>query len=274
MLDPRLIRVGIEVDGEVRIYDERMDLTVRGAKMANAQQNTCEVTITNLARDTRNYILTETSPFNRNRTPKRLFVEVGRVSQGVQRIFQGEVVESAPTQPPDIGLTLKAQTGAFAKGNIVATSAAPLEALSAIAARVAAALGVSLDFQATDKQIANYAFTGPALRQVDALGLAGGVDAYVDDDVLVVKNRTTPLAARVKVLSADSGLVGVPEATERGVKCTFMLDAQTALGGSLDLVSALNPALTGRYTIYELEFEAQSRGPAFYWTAGAEREAA
>jgi hypothetical protein len=270
-LDPRLLRVGIEVDGEVRVYDERFDIRVSGTKMASAAQNECEVTISNLKRDVRNYLLTETSPFNPNRTPKRLYVDVGRVSTGLQRIFVGEITQSAPSQPPDIGLTLKALTGAYARGLVIARSGLAQEALSAIAARVAADLEVRLDFQATDKQIGNYAFNGNALAQVNALELAGGVDAYVDDTTLVVKDRDAPLPERVKVLSAASGMVGVPEATERGVKVTFLLDRDTVLGGRLDLESEINPAMTGQYTIYSLGFEAASRETPFYWTAEASR---
>jgi len=271
MLDARLIRVGIEVDGEVKVYDEAFDIKVSGEKFASAQQNTCEITISNLTAETRNYILTETSPFNANRTPKRLFVDIGRVSTGLSRIFVGEITLSAPSQPPDIALTIRALTGNYAKGLIIARSGLTQEPLSAIAARVAADLGLQLDFRAADKQIGNWSFSGPALRQVNNLELAGGVDAYVDDSTLVVKDRGTPLPERTKVLSSASGMVGVPEATERGVKVAFFIDQDTVLGGALELQSDLNPALTGNYTIFKLGFEAASRDTPFYWTAEASR---
>lgn len=271
MIDPRLIRVGIEVDGDLRTYTEDMDIRVSGSKLASAQQNECEITISNLTRAARNFILTETSPFNPNRRPKLVTVDLGRVSTGLSRVFVGEVTQSAPSQPPDIGVTIKALTGSYAKGRVIARTGQPQEALSAIAARVAADLGVVLDFRATDKQIGNYAFSGPALRQVNNLELAGGVDAFLDDTTLVVKDRGTPIPDRTKVLSQESGLVGVPEATERGVKVTFMLDHDTVLGGALSLSSALNPALTGEYTIFKLDFEAASRDTPFYWTAEASR---
>lgn len=268
--DPRIVRVGVEVNGEVRVYED-LDITVSGSKVANPIQNTCTVTISNLTRDVRNYLLTETSPFNANRTPKRLFVEVGRLGDGPSRIFTGEIVTSAPTQPPDIGLTLTAKTGAFAAGQVVARSGTAQQALSSLAARVAADLSLTLDFRAQDKQIANYAFNGPMLRQVQALELAGGVDAYVDDETLVVKDRGAPLTDRTHVLSAQSGMIGIPEATERGVKVQMMLDAKVTVGGGLTIESALNPAMNGAYTIYKLDFEAATRDQPFYWTAEASR---
>lgn len=270
-LDPRMIRVGIEVDGEVKVYDETFDVTVSGEKFASAQQNTCEITISNLTKSARNYILTETSPFNANRTPKRLYVDAGRVSTGLSRLFVGEIVSSTPSQPPDIALTIKALTGNYAKGLVIARSGLTQEPLAAIAGRVAADLGLKLDFLATDKQIGNWSFNGPALRQVNNLELAGGVDAYIDDTTLIIKDRGDPLPERTKVLSSASGMVGVPEATERGVRVSFFLDQDTVLGGALELESELNPPLTGNYTIFKLGFEAASRDTPFYWTAEASR---
>ncbi len=269
--DPRVIRVGVEVNGETRVYSDPMDIKVSGEKVANPVQNTCTVTISNLTRDVRNYLLTETSPFNAKRTPKRIFVEVGRISTGPARIFVGEIVTSAPSQPPDIGLTITAKTGAYARGQVVARSGTTQEPLSAIAGRVAADLSLALDFRATERQIANYAFSGPALRQVQALELVGGVDAYVDDESLVVKDRGEPLPNRTHVLSAQSGMIGVPEATERGVRVRMMLDSKVTLGGGLTIESELNPAMNGEYTIYKLAFEAATREQPFYWDAEASR---
>lgn len=269
-LDPRIVRVSIEIDGEFRVF-EHLDILARGQKTANPLQNTCEVTISNLSRDTRNYLLTETSPFNKNRRPKRLIVEAGRASTGTTRLFYGEIVSASPSQPPDIGLTLKAQTGAYAKGKVMSRSGAAKQTLRSLSQGVASDLGVSLDFQATDKQIANYAFSGAALRQVDALAKAGGVDVFVDDETLVVKNRATPLAGRVRTLSKDSGMIGQPEVTEHGVRVQFLMDTVTAVGGGLELSSGLNPAVNGLYSIFALEFEVANRQPPFYFTADARR---
>lgn len=234
-------------------------------------QNTCSVSVTNLSRDVRNFILTETSPFNKNRTPKKLIVEAGRVSTGTARLFVGNITRSSPSQPPDIRLDLEAQTGAFKKGDIVARSGLAKENLSAIAQRVASDLEAKLVFEASDKLIANYSFSGATLRQVNALAEAGGVDAYLDDETLVVKDRGKPLANRVKIINATTGMIGIPEATERGVKVRILFDLQTELGGQIDLTSELNPSLNGSYTIYKIDFDLATRDPAWYLDIEASR---
>lgn len=269
-IDFRVLRVGIEVSGELKVF-EGLAITASGSKSANDTQNECEVVITNLSRDTRNYILTETSPFNKNKTPKVLTIEAGRVSTGVQRMFIGEITTASPTQPPDIGLTLKAKTGNFQKGNIIARTGAATENLSSLAKKAAADIGASLEFEATDKQIANYSFNGAALRQVNSLSAAGGVDVFHDDETLVVKDTGKPRKSITKIINSGTGMIGIPEVTERGVKVKFLFDLETSLGGAMELSSELNPSVNGNYTIYKLDFKLASREKDWYYTAEGTR---
>lgn len=268
-IDPRIVRVSLELDGEVRTYDG-LAVTARGSKTTGATRNECEITIDNLSRDVRNSILTDTSPFTKTRKRRRVIVEAGRQRDGVFRLFEGEVVSSSPSQPPDISLTIRAQTGAYHAGVIVARAGSSLERVSSIAARVASDLGVSLQFEAEDKQVSNPSFTGAALRQVDLLG-ALGYNAYLDDQTLVVKNLGVPLAGRTRILNKDTGLVGVPEVTERGVKVTCLLDRHLAVGGALELESDLNPSCNGAYAIFKLDFDVATHAEPFYHIIEASR---
>lgn len=270
-IDQRILRIGVEVSGQMNWY-EGLQMTARGSKLVSDVQNQCSVTITNLSAAVRNFILTETSPFNKNRTPKKLIVEAGRVSTGTARLFVGDITSSSPTQPPDIGLSLQAQTGAFKKGEVVARSGQAREKLSALAERIGADVEAeTVVFEAQDKFIANYSFSGASLRQVNALAEAGGVDAYLDDQTLVVKDRGKPLRNRTKVLDNSSGMIGIPEATERGVKVRILFDLETDLGGQIDLTSELNPALDGSYTIFKIDFDLASRDTAWYLDVEASR---
>lgn len=270
VIDQRILRIGIEVSGQLQWY-EGLQMTARGSKGVTDTQNSCFASIVNLSKDVRNYILTETSPFNKNKTPKKLIVEAGRVSTGTARLFVGNIISSSPTQPPDIGLDLNAQTGAFKKGELVARSGPAREKLSAIAKRVGEDLEATVVFEAEDKFIANYSFSGANLRQVNALAETGNVDAYLDDETLVVKDRGKPLKNRVKIINSTSGMIGIPEATERGVKVKILFDLETDLGGEIELTSELNPALDGNYTIFKIDFDLASRDTAWYLDIEASR---
>lgn len=270
LLDLRRIRVGIEIGGQVQFY-EGLRVKASGTKYANPTQNDCTVTISGLSTATRNYLLTETSPFNQNKTPKRVILEVGRVSTGVFQLFVGDIVSAEPSAPPDLDLTIKAKTQNAQAGNVVASSAGASMRLSGLAAKVAKDLDLTLDFQAQDKNIANYTHNGAALRQVQKLQEMGGVSAYIDDNKLVVKDAGKPLAGRVRILNKDSGMVGIPKATEKGVNVQFLIDPDTTLGGVLRIASGINPALNGDYLITQLAFDVQSHETPFFYTATTTR---
>jgi hypothetical protein len=269
-IDPRLLRISIEVSGQLKTY-EGLNMVASGSKCANATQNECEVKISNVDSATRDFILTETSPYNKNKTPKKIFVEAGRRSTGAALVFTGDVVTATQTQPPDITLTLKCATGNYSKGDIIARNQPGMRALSAIAAQVAKDLGLSCDFQCKDKQIANYSFTGGALRQVEKLGLLGQVNAFVDDKTLIVKEYNAPLAGKTRVLNLDTGMIGVPEFTDQGIKVKMLFDNQTVLGAGLQVTSKMNPAANGLYVIYKLDFELASRDTPWYYIAEGKR---
>ena len=66
-------------------------------------------------------------------------------------------------------------------------------------------------------------------------------------------------------------MIGIPEATERGVKVKILYDLETDLGGQIDLTSELNPALDGSYTIYKIDFDLASRDTPWYFDIEASR---
>jgi len=265
------VQVTIELGGTINTYTG-LGITATGTKYANSLQNDAEIRIANLTKSKRDYILTETSPFNLNREPKKVTLSAGRVSTGVSTVFQGDVISSSISQPPDIWLTLKCLTGNFFKSTVVSKGGNSSIPLSQLSAQVAKDLGVRLDFQAVDKPITNYNFTGSSLNQVQKLGDSGAIDAYIDDGTLVVKELNFPLSNSSQVISESTGMIGIPELTEQGVKVKFLLNGQTTLGGSMRVQSTLNPATNGTYIIYKLNFEIASRDTPFYWIAEGKRQ--
>lgn len=270
-LDPRVVKVSIQVNGQTKIYSSPLAITVTGTKYGNALQNEAEIILENLDKDTQDYILTETSPYNLNRLPKTVTVEAGRVSYGTSVVYVGNVVTSKVTQPPDIGVILTCLTGNFIKGNILSRAFPGQATLQQISAGVSQDLGTILNFQATNKNIANYNFSGAALKQVDLLGSFGGINAFVDDNVLIVKNAFIPLTNTLRILNAETGMIGIPEFTEFGIKVKYLLDNRTTLGGQLQIVSKIYPAVNGRYVIYKLGFQIATRDTPFYYIAEAAR---
>ena len=272
ILDPRMLKIVITVGSNQYTFEDNgviqpaLALTAKGTKYANAIKNECTVTIGNVDTDTKNLILTETSPFIKTSVAKSIAIYAGRVSKGYALVYLGDFTFTNPTQPPDVLLTLKTAT-ASSKNAIIGVNRGSRVMLSQVAGQVASGLGLSLNFSATDKNVSNYAYTGSQIREVDKLGDLGPVDAYIDDNQLIVKNIALPLPNAITTLDVDNGLVGVPEVTEEGVRIKFMYDNVSKLGGRVDLTSILNPSLNGSYTIYKLGFDLSNRDTPFYYDA-------
>lgn len=270
-LDPRIVKVSIEINGQLKIYSDPIQLTANGTRYGNALQNECTVTLDNIDKDTQDYLLTETSPYNLNRTPKRVIVEAGRESYGTALIYTGNIVRAIVSQPPDITISLQCLTGNFYKNSIIGRSQPGTIPMSQISQAVANDLSVNLLYQATDKNITNYQYSGDALGQVGSLGQMGNYNAFIDNNTLIVKDAFIPLNNSLRVLSAETGMVGIPEFTEQGIKVKFLLDNQTTLGSSLEIQSKQYPAANGTYVIYKLGFQIANRDTPFYFIAEAAR---
>lgn len=268
--DPRIVRIGFEVNGQLRQY-EGLAVTAVGTKYANPNSDECTLKIANLAKEVRDYIATETSPFNLKKTPKLVIVEAGRASYGYSEIFRGNIQSVSVSQPPDTWLEISALTGSEKSTEVVSKAKPAKISLQKIAEEVARDLGASLNFEAADKTLANYIYAGGSLGQIKLLADAGEIDVYLDGRTLVVKDKNVPLTNKVRKLNKDTGMIGIPQFTEFGVRCSMLLDNQTTIGGALDITSEIYPAVNGLYAIYKLGFEIASRDTPFYYHAEAVR---
>jgi len=271
-LDRRIIEVDIQFEGQTVKTFKDLYIACSGTKLSNGIQNEVDVKIANLSRTDRDFILSEISPYNDFRTDHKVIIRAGRESTGISEIFVGDLIRGTLSQPPDAMLLLKAKTSNFHKQSTVANSLGPTKLLSQIAAVVANDLNLSLRFEATDKTIKNYAYTGSALGQVDVLGDTGGVSAYVDDTVLIVKDYNVPLAASLRELNKSSGMIGIPVMDVQGLTVKYLMDRTSTLGGALEIQSEVYPATDGIYNIYKLDFDIANRDTPWYWIAEAKRQ--
>lgn len=270
MFDDRIVKIVFTIGDVVVTIDTSTDpknppyIIANGSKFVDVTQNECSLQVANLTRDLRNALATNLTPFDYNQQRKSMQVWAGRVSTGLFLRYQGDIISAIPTQPPDIIMNIRSKTMQFFKNDIVAQSYAVTAPLSQIANDTAKSLGLNLKFEANDRNIANYAYSGSATGQLQRLGDLGPIDAYVDDNTLVCKDKGAALANASHVLSQDTGMIGQPELTEYGIRVKCLLSPGVTLGGTLTLNSVQNPSLNGDYTIYRTGFEIATRDVAFY----------
>lgn len=261
--DPRLMRVSVEVGNNLRQY-EGLAMQASIIKSSTAIHDEAQVTIANLARDVRNQLLTETSPYTLNYIPKKLRIEAGRASTGYFTVYEGDITRTSISQPPNIITAINAKSLNFAKGRVVTMSTADNVPLKTIAKRIAEELKLNLIFEATDRPITNFHFDGSSTGLIQRLAECGGINVYNDGKSLIVVNIGAARANVVHKLTEETGLIGDPELTDIGVRVRFMLDPNAQVKGTIALESKNNPQLSGNYTIYTLTHMLANREPSWY----------
>lgn len=263
--DDRLVTLTVEVDGETITYDQTFDMRANGIKYTNGNLGECAVRIDNISRIERDLLVTKTSPWQLQRTWATVSLYAGRASTKKFLLFAGQAKACNPTQPPDIGLVLQSLTIGVMLGNIGTLNAGPLATAQNISQQIATQTGLALDYQAKNNpQVGNYAFTGAVSKQVAKLNEFAGIYAYVDNKKLVVVDNPPPEAGMV-LITAQTGMVGVPEVTEVGINVKMLILGELKAGTWVTVQSSMNTAVNGNFWIYQLGYEIATRDTPFYW---------
>jgi hypothetical protein len=131
-------------------------------------------------------------------------------------------------------------------------------------------MGLSLQNEGTSRNIGNHTYSGSKLRQVDQINDMG-YSAFIDDETLFITDRGKAVAGSGMVLSKETGMIGIPQPTEQGVKVRYLLDPRARVGSQITIRSEINPAANGDYIIYKLGFDVCNRDTAFYSIAEARK---
>lgn len=270
-LNKRIVRVGIEGIGGGFTFFEDLDIRCQGEKWAGPESSMCRIQISNLTRDQKNFILTVASPMQINltgrRTPLLVTLDVGRENVfDPFRLFQGYCYASYVTMPPDIGIVLESTVQSLAASTMMDMNWGALADLRTIAQSVATTYGLTLNFTASNKQVANFHYTGGLNDALQKLSMSGLVTVFVDNTILYVTDTGKKAGeASAFDLNILTGMVGIPEVCETGVNARCLIRPELQLGGEVNVQSEINPAVNGNYLVSHLKYEIANRDDPFWY---------
>jgi hypothetical protein len=273
--DPRILTLELEFDGNSVVYEGPMDISITGSKTVTAMQNSATVTISNLTKENRDYILSNCNQnLASNFRVRRARIMAGRESFGVWKVFQGDIVAASVSQPPDIKLTLKCLTNAVDRSQWWAFSNTSGKTVRQLVEETAAVMNLSYRIdQAVDaaKVIPHFTFNGPAAAMIIRLSELANLRVYCDDDTIVVTNWDSGLSNTIVEVNKDSGMIGIPEFTEYGIRVRTFADRNIVLGGAIRLMSEMIPVMNGDYVITRIDYSLTTRAQDFYYDVYANR---
>lgn len=266
------------VDFQIQTPDEngsnakRVDgLNVRFniSKTRGQVQGRARISICNLGRRDMEYLTTYMSPWVELQKRKKIQLFAG-YEGNTTLLFSGDILKALPTQPPDVWLECEALGGYY---NNLVTESFTLQGpitLKQIAQTLAKRQGLlffcKADVSVASQQVDNFCHTGGltnSLKKLNELGL--GV-AWIEDGTLYLDAKEPELkeGSNMRVISEDSGLVGVPVPGPLGVDVTVLLDPSLKLGEPMEIRSSLMPSINGIYWPYSLEHTGELRGNEWY----------
>ena len=257
MINYRILKVELEVNNQVRVYED-LQISARGTKLSNHQPNDFEIKITNLSNETRQALLSDIEATKKSPKKRKIIFSIGRIKDGVNRLFIGDIKNVTVSQPPDIVTTITAVTSFANTFDITSRSGGETIKLSILARQIASKLGLELVFEATDKMVGSYTYTGSSLKEVQKLGEVGQVAAYIDDDKLIVRNINEPLKNSAFYMDKDNGLIKV-EPNEKGCVARCYYNYNVKIGSQFELKSELLPNLNGNWVVYKIDYELANR---------------
>ena len=264
--DNRLVTLEVVIQGQTYTFDQNYYIFATGTKYTNGNFGEAAIRIDNISKQIRDFIALKTSRWTPQRSISTINLYVGRASYGTFQIFTGAGLRCNPSQPPDIGMTLISQANIANMGNITSFSSPTNSSLKSICQQVASNNGLTLQFQAkSNPSINNYHFTGAVANQIKSLNSLANINAYQDGQELIVTDAQTARSVAPVEINKHTGMVGIPEVTETGVRVRMLILNELKVGAQIIIDSDVNPAANGAYIIFKLSFEVASRDTPFYW---------
>lgn len=280
-MDKRICYVQIETpDGAKQI--ENIALKGRVERKMSVVGSTAKISIANLSQPDVEFLTTYTSKYINIGQKRKINIFAGYESTGVGQIFSGDIVSAMPEGMPDTWLNIEAKSNYFNHTNIISYTINQAKTQE-IAQNVATQYGLALDWRSKSQKLIDcFNINGAKSRLLNELNKLDNFRAFIDNGILKVIDKdeeppaetdtpkiyegasTTKKPGYVKLITPDSGLIGIPQPDEYGVKVKVLIDPSINIGDWFKLESQKLPVLNGFYQIYEMVFDFATREPQYY----------
>lgn len=282
-LGQRILRVTLNMPSGDVVLDETLDLKVKIQKAALAQQQVCEILVTDLSVSLRTSLITQFSAWNKrnvengqpNQTQKsyiNVTVQAGYAIPGqntsIITVFSGQVVLADPmSELPNMAVKITAYSQQINKVQYITQIPPGQMTFKAYAAFVATQMGVNLVCQTSydSRVITN---PGASVHTVGDLLIdlqsyyRPNVAAFVDNNTLYVKDVNAVIAAAGQVTITE--FINMPLWDSWGCEFECLFNPLLILACAATLVSTMNPGLNNvGYVVYALSYDLASRDTPF-----------
>lgn len=218
--------------GQGRMWDGlRVGFTVE--KTGDSTPNKLKLSVYNLDADARAFV---------SKKGMAVRLEAG-YQDSTKLLFSGSLELVSHTKPgPDWVSAIESADGVRAYRSVVLSESfgpntSEKSVIEAAAKKMGVTVGELKGLPENAKFNQGRQLSGPASRELDALCRKHGLRWSIQDEVLQIVPIGQGLSREAVLLSADTGLIGSPEKTERGVKMVSLLQGGINPGQLIQLES-------------------------------------
>lgn len=231
-----------------------------------ADKNTARFSLFNLARSRREEL--ETADI------KKYYIKVyAGYNKDVFVLFSGDVTKSGSTRNgADWVTTIEATDGLDATSKAkTSKSFPPNKSYKNIIEETAKSFGT--DFTVIVKDLAKnvakngFSFTGLTEEMIKKITVAMPEDVNVNiqgNKMYIMPARTLIDNNQIADINKNSGMIGVPNVTSKGLTIRSLLQEGLFPGMGIRVTSELNPTANGIYVIQKSKINAETRGPQWF----------
>jgi hypothetical protein len=288
-LPQRRLRVTFELAESTMVFDETTEMNVSVTKDCLNPRPTATIELFNLSASKRTQLFTQFTEWNLRmiqtglgEPPPDDFLNKVKIEAGYKTdkgesiglIFQGEIVTAnLTTSPPNIGMQIQCAARQIDRSKNAA-SPDPKMTFAQYVDWAGKQMGITRsDCQTThDNETVQGMFdsvhdVASLIWEIQA-AYRPLVVAYVDNDILTVRESNKPLRSETATIAVEE-FIGVPMMTSYGVVYQSLFDQKVHLGGLVTLNSKMNPTISNntKWLVFKLEYTLSSRNTPFYQKA-------
>lgn len=270
----------------INIYDEREETNFFSLSGLNIKFNieSCGETfpranigICNLSQENIDYLINFFKAYSPELMQKRIRLYIGYNDVAVC-IFDGNVIETTLTSPPDMWFNFNAIFRADALYNNISISLSNEVTVKQVFEAVSSAMNMNLDWQASSQKKLQSFIKDGSIQSI--LGDLKSIDDSIEYNIIgnfsgdnngVIrvfdkidnKEYNVPSWQKIFNITASTGLLGVPQFDCYGAKISCMLNPNIQFNDIIDLTSLYQKIGTGRYIVSKVTHSGELRGDNF-----------
>jgi hypothetical protein len=209
----------------------------------------CQMRVFGLRNDLMNK-LTTIGPVNTAiRAKNAITLTAGEEGGAMNTAFQGTILDAWAdyNAAPDVAFNIIAYAGLSAAVKPVSpTSYKGSTDVAATISQIAVEeMGLAFENNGVDVKIASPYLSGTALTKVRDLAQAADILWSIDRGTLAIWPRNGSRGGVVPVISPDTGMVGYPSLSSKGLTVRMLFNPNVKLGGDVEIQSAVTMACGG-----------------------------